>query len=73
MDYKELVSWAFQGLLAMGSMLIVQALKDIKISVMLLNERVATVIEKTSWHEKELEKHDGRIRQLEVPNNQWER
>lgn len=64
-DLSQLISWAFQGLLGFFLLLGVQTLRKLSESVETLNERVATIIEKTSWHEKELYRLDGRVSDLE--------
>lgn len=63
---QQFVTWSLQAILGLGVMLVVQSLRKLQESVQMLNERVATVLEKTSWHEKQLERHDQRLAHLET-------
>jgi len=63
--FDEFLSWGFTGLISGILIYGVKVLQDIKASVEELNERMATIIEKTSWHEKEMEKINGRIDNME--------
>lgn len=65
MKFDEFLSWGFTGLISGILIYGVKVLQDIKASVEELNERMATIIEKTSWHEKEMEKINGRIDNME--------
>ena len=64
-DLSQLISWAFQGLMGFFLVLGVQTLRKLSDSVEILNERVATIIEKISWHEKEIYRLGGRVSDLE--------
>lgn len=66
MQYAEFVQWVFYGLLSFGAFSIVRILGQLNEGVQLLNEKVAVVIEKTAWHEKRLEEHHERIREIEA-------
>ena len=55
MQFSEFLTWGFTGLISGILIYGVKVLQDIKSSVEQLNERMATIIEKTSWHEKEME------------------
>lgn len=66
MDYSHFVQWVFYGLLSFGAFSIIRILGELKDGVQLLNEKVAVVIEKTAWHEKRLEEHHERIREIET-------
>lgn len=65
MEFSNFLTWGFTGLLSGILVYAVKVLTDIKRSVEELNERMATIIEKTFWHEKEMEKMSNRIVLLE--------
>lgn len=65
MQFDQFLSWGFTGLISGILIYGVKVLQDIKASVEELNKRMATIIEKTSWHEKEMEKINGRIDNME--------
>jgi hypothetical protein len=64
-DFQSFVQWGFYaictGALAYG----VSILNKLRESVEQLNGNMVRLLEKTEWHEKELERLDGRIAQLE--------
>ena len=64
-DYTHFVEWAFFGLVGGSAVYGVSILAHLKLSIDTLNERVATIIEKTAWHERELRRQDERIQKLE--------
>lgn len=66
MKFDEFLSWGFTGLISGILIYGVKVLQDIKSSVEELNERMATIIEKTSWHEKEMERLNGKIEMIEL-------
>lgn len=61
-EFKVFAEWAFYGLVGYSSW-------EIKESIKLLNTQVATILAKMEWHERELIRHDHRIRELEIVNN----
>lgn len=65
MQFNEFLTWGFTGLISGILIYGVKVLQDIKSSVDELNERMATIIEKTAWHEREMEKMSNRIVSLE--------
>lgn len=65
MDFSHFIQWGFEGLISGALIYGVSVLTNLKSSINILNERIATIIEKTAWHEKELEKHEHRIIRLE--------
>jgi len=65
MQFNDFLTWGFTGLVSGILIYAVKVLTDIKRSVEELNERMATIIEKTAWHEKEMEKMSNRILALE--------
>ena len=65
MNFDSFLSWGFTALLSGVLVYGVKILQDIKNSVDELNERMATIIEKTAWHEREMEKMSTRISEIE--------
>lgn len=65
MQFSEFLTWGFTGLISGILIYGVKVLQDIKSSVDELNERMATIIEKTAWHEREMEKMSNRILSIE--------
>lgn len=65
MDFNQFLSWAFPALLSSVLIYGVKVLQDIKTSVDELNERMATIIERTAWHEKEMERLNDKILWIE--------
>jgi hypothetical protein len=66
MNFDTFLSWGFTGLISGILIYGVKVLQDIKSSVEQLNERMATIIEKTQWHEKEMERLNSRISVIEM-------
>jgi len=66
MQFSEFLTWGFTGLISGILIYGVKVLQDIKSSVEQLNERMATIIEKTQWHEKEMERLNSRISVIEM-------
>lgn len=66
MQFDTFLSWGFTGLISSILIYGVKVLQDIKSSVEQLNERMATIIEKTQWHEKEMERLNSRISVIEM-------
>jgi hypothetical protein len=66
MQFDSFLSWGFTGLISGILIYGVKVLQDIKSSVEQLNERMATIIEKTQWHEKEMERLNSRISVIEM-------
>ena len=65
MEFKQFVEWAFYALVSGCFTYGVYILNELRKSVADLNNHVATIIEKMSWHERMLDNHDGRISKLE--------
>lgn len=66
MQFDQFLSWGFTGLISGILIYGVKVLQDIKSSVEELNQRMATIIEKTQWHEKEMEKLSRRLNNIEM-------
>lgn len=60
MDFINFVQTSFYGLISFVAIYITTILSGLKNSVDELNIRVAVIIEKTSNHEKRIEKLEGR-------------
>jgi len=65
MEFSKFIEWAFYGVISGGIYIIAQSINSMKASVIELNVKLATVIEKVSYHEKALDDHHDRIRDLE--------
>ena len=66
MQFDQFLSWGFTGLISGILIYGVKVLQDIKSSVEELNQRMATIIEKTQWHEKEMERLNSRMSVIEM-------
>ena len=68
MQFNQFVEWVFYGILSGCFIYGVSILKDLNKSIETLNNQIAVVIEKVTWHEKWLERHDGEIQVLRNNN-----
>lgn len=66
MEWNQFYDWIIKALMTGLFSYGVHILGELKKSVDLLNERVSTVIERTEWHNKSLEKLDERVSRLEL-------
>lgn len=66
LQWSDMVDWAVKGLLGAVCIQAVRILSQMKVSIDALNKKVATIIERTSWHSKELDKLEKRIERLEA-------
>jgi hypothetical protein len=66
MQFDQFVSWAFQGVISGAVIYGVAEMKGLRTSIESLNAKLERIIEKTDWHGKELDKHDERLRRLEI-------
>ena len=64
MDFHQFMEWAFLGIISFASLYAVTILAALKKSIDQLNIKIAEVIEKSSWHEKWLTRHDIEIQDL---------
>jgi hypothetical protein len=64
-DFADFVTWFFYGVLGGGVVYGVRMLADMRDSMVSLNIKLAQVVEKTTWHEKEIRKHERRLLRLE--------
>lgn len=65
MTVEQWVAWAFQGVITGAIIYGVGEIKGLRGSIESLNAQLATIIEKTTWHQKELDRHEERIHALE--------
>ena len=61
MDFTKFVEWAFYGIIGGCSVYLVTIISGIKDSIDKLNINMAVIIEKTSSHEKRIEKLEEKI------------
>lgn len=66
MEFKEFASWAMQGLIGGGVIYAASVIGKMRDSVEALNQSIATIIERSNWHERVIEKHEDRISELEA-------
>ena len=64
MTFPQFVEWIFYTLISGVSLYVAAKLGKLTDSITILNEKIAVIIEKTAWHEKQLEKHDADIEAL---------
>lgn len=65
MNFQIFVEWVFYGIVGGASVYGVAILAHLKNSIDNLNLQVATIIEKSNWFQKELDRLDGRVSRLE--------
>lgn len=60
LEFKDFVQWVFYALLSGCAIYLTTILSGLKLSVDELNIKMATIIEKTSNHERRIEKLEDR-------------
>lgn len=65
MDTHQLIQWAFEGILGLCCVQGIKVLSQMRDSIEKLNEKMATLLERTDWHERELNRLDVRLGTLE--------
>lgn len=65
MNFQIFVEWVFYGIVGGACVYGVAILSHLKTSIDNLNLQVATIIEKSNWFQKELDRLDGRVTKLE--------
>lgn len=65
MDFNFFIEWAFYGIISLSAIMGIKILTQLRDAIDKLNIKVARILEKTSWHEKELESQNKRINKLE--------
>ena len=69
MEFSKFVEWGFYSLVGGSVVYGVTILAHLKNSIDLLNEKIAVVIEKTSWHEKLISQSQEDIKSLQKAFN----
>lgn len=64
-DFQDFVVWVFYGVLSGSAILVVKILGQVKDEMGHLNEKIATLLERTEGHQKMLDDHEYRVRDLE--------
>lgn len=65
MEFSQFIQWAFYGFISFGAYSAIKILGELKDNVSLLNEKLAVVLEKTAWHEKQIMDHGDRLKTVE--------
>jgi len=65
LDYHNVIAWIFYGTITTLGGILTWTIRNLADAVSELNVKIATVIEKTMNHEKELGRHESRIEFLE--------
>ena len=65
MSFAYFVDWAFLAIVSGCFVFGTKILFDLKENIGSLNQKIAIILERITHHEKEIEKHDERIRSLE--------
>lgn len=60
-QFSDFVQWVFYGLISGCSLYLVNILGGLKSSVDELNIKMATIIEKTSGHERRIERLENKL------------
>ncbi len=61
MDFGAFKDWALLGLIGGGLYLLLDVLKEMKNSLLSLNDKIALIIERTNNHEERLEKLEEKL------------
>jgi len=64
-QFPDFIVWAFCGLISGCAVYIASGFNRLNDSVKGLHETLARLLEKMEWHERELNKHEDRISELE--------
>lgn len=65
MSFDKFIQWAFLGLVSGGVVYGMRFAAVISKSIGELNIKLATLLERTAGHSREIEEHTGRINRLE--------
>lgn len=65
MQFSEFMQYLFYSLLSFCAVYVTGTLSKLRESIDSLNAHIATLLEKTSWHEKQIERHDEKISNIE--------
>jgi methyl-accepting chemotaxis protein len=64
-NWENIVAWGFKLVISTGIILAVRVLSQMKDSIQSLNTKMATIVERVSWHSNEIKKLDHRIQKIE--------
>lgn len=64
-DWQNFVDWALKGLIGGVIMYAVHILGRVRMSIESLNKKVATLVERSGWHNKEIDRLHSRLARLE--------
>ncbi len=59
------MNWAFLGIISGGLVVLVKVLTDTKSSIIDLNSKMAVLLEKLIYQQKDIDRHEKRIDHLE--------
>lgn len=65
MRFHHFITWVFYGALAFAGYRVVEIMDRLESSVNELNVKMAIVIQQNAIHERQIDSHEGRLRQLE--------
>ena len=63
--FQKFIEWCFMGLIAGGIGWTAIILRDISNSLVEIRIQIASILERVSWHEKDIIDHDKRLKHLE--------
>lgn len=66
MKFDKFSDWAFKAILSSGVMIGVTSAAGMRASLDELNAKLVVIIEKTARNERDLDKHEERLRVLEI-------
>lgn len=64
-EFPTFVDWALKGFIGLCVVQGVRILSGMKISIDELNNKMATIMERTNWHSKDIDRLEKRITRLE--------
>ena len=64
LSFEKYIEWMFYGLMSGVAIYAVRFLSHLSASIDELNLKMGTIIERTTWHEKWLERHDEEINKM---------
>lgn len=66
MEFSKFIEWAFYALLSGGVVWVCRYLQLISKDITKLHADLSVIVERTAWHDRAINDHSGRIRELEV-------
>lgn len=64
LSLKDFINWAFLALLSMCVVYAVDAVKQLNATVQVNNNHISTLIERTSWHDKEIKRNEANLKDM---------